>query len=33
MELVELKIQLQDLLGKGYIRQSTTSWGCPELFV
>jgi hypothetical protein len=32
-ELAELKIQLQDLLDKGYIRPSASSWGCPALFV
>jgi hypothetical protein len=32
-ELVELKIQLQDLLDKGYIRPSSSPWGCPALFV
>jgi hypothetical protein len=33
MELRELKIQLQGLLDKGYIRPSTSPWGCPTLFV
>jgi hypothetical protein len=32
VELVELKIQLQDLLDKGYICPSSSSWGCPALF-
>jgi hypothetical protein len=32
-ELAELKIQLQELLDKGYIRPSTSLWGCPALFV
>jgi hypothetical protein len=32
-ELAELKIQLQDLLDKGYIRPSASPWGCPTLFV
>jgi hypothetical protein len=32
-ELAELKIQLQDLLDKGYIRPSASPWGCPALFV
>jgi hypothetical protein len=32
-ELVELKIQLQDLLDKCFIRPSASSWGCPALFV
>jgi hypothetical protein len=30
---VELKIQLQDLLDKGYIRPSTSPWGCLSLFI
>jgi hypothetical protein len=33
VELKELKIQLQGLLDKGYIRSSTSSWGCSVLFV
>jgi hypothetical protein len=32
-ELAELKIQLQDLLDKGFIRPSASPWGCPALFV
>jgi hypothetical protein len=32
-ELVELKIQLKDLLNKGYIRPSSSPWGYPALFV
>ncbi|MCQ8064026.1 reverse transcriptase domain-containing protein, partial [Salmonella enterica] len=32
-ELAELKTQLHDLLEKGFIRPSTSSWGCPALFV
>jgi hypothetical protein len=32
-ELAELKIQLQDLLEKGFIRLSSSPWGCPALFV
>ena len=32
-ELAELKIQLQELLDKGYIRQSSSPWGFPALFV
>jgi hypothetical protein len=32
-ELAELKIQLQDLLDKGFIRPSASPWGCPILFV
>jgi hypothetical protein len=33
VELVELKIQLKDLLDKGYIRPSSLHWGSPTLFV
>jgi hypothetical protein len=29
----ELKIQLNDLLDKGFIRPSSSPWGCPALFV
>jgi hypothetical protein len=32
-ELVELKNQLQDLLEKGFIRPSSSPWGCPAIFV
>jgi hypothetical protein len=32
-ELAKLKIQLQDLLDKGFIRSSASPWGCPALFV
>jgi hypothetical protein len=32
-ELAELKIQLQDLVNKGFIRPSASPWGCPALFV
>jgi hypothetical protein len=32
-ELVELKLQLQELLDTGYIRPSASPWGCPALFV
>jgi hypothetical protein len=28
-ELAELKTQLQDLLEKGFIRPSSSPWGCP----
>jgi hypothetical protein len=31
-ELAELKIQLKELL-KGYIRPSSSPWGCLALFV
>ena len=32
-ELKELKAQLEELLSKGLIRPSTSSWGVPVLFV
>jgi hypothetical protein len=32
-ELAELKVQLQDLLDKGFIRPSASPWVCPALFV
>jgi hypothetical protein len=32
-ELAELKIQLKDLLDKGFIHPSSSPWGCPVLFV
>ena len=32
-ELEELKTQLQDLLEKGFIRPSSSPWGCPAIFV
>jgi len=33
MELTELKVQLQELLDKGFIRPSNSPWGAPILFV
>jgi hypothetical protein len=33
VELAELKIQLQDLQGKGFIHPSSSPWGCLTLFV
>jgi hypothetical protein len=33
VEMKELKIQLQGLLDKGYIRLSTSPWGCSALFM
>jgi hypothetical protein len=33
MELAELKVQLNELLDKGYIHPSSSPWGCPALFV
>jgi hypothetical protein len=32
-ELAELKIQLKELLDKGYTRPSSSPWGCTALFV
>jgi hypothetical protein len=32
-ELEELKIQLNELLDKGFIHPSSSPWGCPALFV
>jgi hypothetical protein len=32
-ELAELKVQLNELLEKGYIRPSSSPWGFPALFV
>src|SRR3954468_3395535 len=32
-ELGELKIQLEALLTKGFIRPSSSPWGCPVLFL
>jgi hypothetical protein len=32
-ELAELKTQLQELLDKGFIRSSSSPWGCTALFV
>jgi hypothetical protein len=32
-ELAELKTQLQDLLEKGFIRPSSSLWGCPAIFI
>ena len=33
VELQELRVQLQELLHKGFIRPSTSPWGAPVLFV
>ena len=33
MELKELKLQLQELLEKGFIRPSVSPWGAPVLFI
>ena len=32
VELQELKVQLQDLLDRGFIRPRTSPWGAPVLF-
>ena len=32
VELQELKVQLQELLDKGFIRPSTSPWGAPVMF-
>jgi hypothetical protein len=32
-ELAELKVQLNELLDKGYIHPSSSPWDCPALFV
>ena len=32
IELQELKVQIQELLGKGFIRPSTSPWSAPVLF-
>jgi hypothetical protein len=32
-KLAELKTQLQDLLEKGFIRPSSSPWGCPTIFI
>jgi hypothetical protein len=33
LELVELKLQLKEMMDKGYIRPSVSPWGAPVLFV
>src|SRR5436190_12548579 len=32
-DLAKMKVQLQELLDKGFIRPSSSSWGCPAMFV
>jgi hypothetical protein len=32
-ELAELKVQLNELMDKGFIRLSSSPWGCPALFM
>ena len=31
-ELAEMKTQLEELLEKGFIRPSSSPWGCPAIF-
>ena len=33
IELKKLKVQLQELLDKGFVRPSVSHWGAPVLFV
>ena len=33
LELKELKVQMEELLNKGFVRPSTSPWGAPVLFV
>ena len=32
-ELKELKVQMEEMVNKGFVRQSTSPWGAPVLFV
>ena len=32
-ELAEMKKQLEEMLEKGFIRPSSSPWGCPTIFV
>jgi hypothetical protein len=32
-ELAEMKKQLEELMNKGFIRPSSSPWGCPAIFV
>src|SRR6266498_2365115 len=32
-DLAEMKVQSQELLDKGFIHPSSSSWGCPAMFV
>ena len=32
-ELAEMKKQLEELMDKGFIRPSSSPWGCPVIFV
>jgi hypothetical protein len=33
LELVELKLQLKEMMDKGYIQPSMSPWGAPVLFM
>ena len=33
LELKELKVQMEELMSKGFVRLSTSPWGAPVLFV
>ena len=33
LELKELKVQMEKLVSKGFVRPSTSPWGAPVLFV
>jgi hypothetical protein len=33
LELVELKMQLKEMMDKGYIKPSVSTWGAPALFL
>ena len=33
LELKELKVQMEELVNKGFVRPSTSPWGAPVLFV
>ena len=33
LELKELKVQMEDLVNKGFVKPSTSPWGVPVLFV
>ena len=33
LELKELKVQMEELVSKGFVRPSTSPWGAPVLFV
>ena len=32
-ELKELKVQIEEMVNKGFVRPSTSPWGAPVLFV